>query len=296
LKHRSAFGHWFKDVRVLLRAHRESIGRWPNPLLPRTFNERLLHRLLVRRSPLDVLLNDKLAFRDFVEQRAGAGHCVPLLHVTEDPHGIPWDSFDGPVIVKPSHGSGWYRVVRDPARVDREAAAAEFARWLGTSYHEVSREWAYRDIPRRLLVEPLLPAPPGDIEPCDHKAYLFSGRLFCVLVRRTDPEGVWHSALYDPAGRPLPCSYNRRPREAMAPPPQAFLDQLAALGAKVAAGVDFVALDAFIDAGTGRPLLHEFTVFPTRGTGVFDPPWADRWFGDAWAAGVRGAPFPPPPV
>ncbi len=293
-RRRGGLREWWTDLSVLMRAHRDSTGRWANPLFPRSFNERLLHRLLFRRDPLHVLMNDKLGFRQFVEQRAGPGHCLPVLHATDDPHGIPWERLGQPVIVKPSHGSGWYRIVPDPPREDRAAAAAEFAVWLGTSYHDVAREWAYGDIPRRLLVEALLPPHPGDAAPRDHKAFLFNGRIFCVLVRRTDTDGNWHNALYGAAGQPLPCSYNRRPAEHMAPPSARFLEQLAALGAKVGAGVDFVTIDAFADPTDGRPLLHEMTVFPSRGTGIFDPPQADRWFGDAWAAGLRGRPFPPP--
>jgi hypothetical protein len=285
---------WLRDARRLLAQHRQRVGRHANPLLPRSFNEHVLHRLLFARAPLHRVLNDKLAMRRFVEERAGPGHTVPLLHVTADPGDIPWERLPPAIVLKASHGSGWVRAVAATADTDRAALAAEVRDWLGRNYYEESREWGYRHAAPLLLVEPLIAAEPLEAAPRDHKLFVFRGRIACVQMRRFSAAGRLTAAIFDAQGRRLAMRYNGLDDDAVPPPAPDALRQLAALAARIGAGLDFIRLDAFHDPGTGRILINEITTYPNAGCGRFEPHAADLWLGACWRAAARGARFPEP--
>ena len=66
-------------------------------------------------------------------------------------------------MVKPTHGSGWVRIVRDKAALDRRALVAECERWLKQSYYEITREWVYKSIVPEILVEEFIEDGNGDV-------------------------------------------------------------------------------------------------------------------------------------
>ncbi len=74
-------------------------------------------------------------------------------------------------------------IARDPAhaRDARDAAAmARLSSWLTQNLYSERREWCYRDIPPRLIVEELL-LEDGAI-PTDWKFYVFGGKAAYVDV------------------------------------------------------------------------------------------------------------------
>jgi hypothetical protein len=286
---------WLRDARWAMRQHRTRTGAWANPLRPRSFNDHIMHRLLLGRRPLHRLLNDKFAIRAFIEERVGPGHTVPLLHATEDPADIPWDRLPRDIVLKASHGSAWVNFVADPATADHAAIAAEVQGWMRQSHYRLTREWGYGGITPRLLIEPRIAAPPGQSRPVDHKTFLFQGRIACVLVvRRWDHENRITSALFDRHGRQLPARFNSRSHDGVEAPAASVLDQLAWLGARVGAGLDFLGMDGLLDPASERVLLNELTVYPLGGHGRFEPRAADHWLGACWRSAARGLPFPEP--
>ena len=47
----------------------------------------------------------------------------------------------------------WNLFVFDSAEVDPAELTRTLRRWLKTNYYYQGREWAYKDIPRRLIIE-----------------------------------------------------------------------------------------------------------------------------------------------
>lgn len=285
----------FAEAWVHCHRHRQEIGRWPNPVAPRTFNEHVLHRLILARDPLHARVSDKLELRAVVRERTGEDLCVPLLGAWDDHAGLAraWDSLPDAFILKPNHASGWLHVVRDRAAADRDWVIAQARWWLENSFYDRSREWAYRRIRPRLLAEPLLPAPPGEDGPRNHRCFTFGGRLG-LLRTHGMRGGLDLESNCDLDGRPLPVHVNNTPAEPIDPPPPATVRAMAALAGRLARGTDFLRVDLY-DTPEGLR-VGELTPFPNAGALPFHPPGWDLWLGTVWRAAARSAPWPPAPA
>jgi hypothetical protein len=212
--------------------------------------------------------------REYVAARAGAGCLIGTYGVYERPEDIPWDTIPAPCVVKASHGSGWVRTVEDPADVDRETLAAELSQWLATDFSGVWREWHYRGLPRRLIVERRL----GDGRPpLDYKFLCFAGIPRLILVGHnllTTPM----TSFYTPEWERLPMTWGRPPGPWVDPPPA--LDEMLELAAALARGLDFVRVDLYDDEG--QPRFGELTVTPMGGFVPILPLRFDAWLGSLW--------------
>ena len=140
---------------LLLRRYRKVHGVFPNLLRPGTLNEKILYRMLFDRRDILCRLADKAAVRPYVEARLGPGALPKLYWCGRRPGEIPFEALPDRFVVKPTHGSGWVRIVRDKAALDRRALVAECERWLKQSYYEITREWVYKGIVPEILVEEL---------------------------------------------------------------------------------------------------------------------------------------------
>jgi hypothetical protein len=283
-----------RDAAFLARLHRRRVGHWPRILAPRSFNEWILHRLVVARDPLHRLWNDKLAMRGWVAARIGPGQDVPVLAAVDDPADIPWESLPRGVVVKATHGSRWNLFLPDAAAADRSAVVETARSWLAHSYDEVSRELGYRGVPRRILVEPLLPAGDGFETPLNVKAFVFGGRIAMIHQLGRPVGGQTVLDAYGPDWRllPLRCQW---PPLGLPPLPPAARATLADFAARIGAGVDFMRLDLLWDEPRQRLLVGEVTPYPQAGSGGFDPIAWDFWLGGVWRATRAGLPWPAMP-
>jgi hypothetical protein len=141
------------DSVVQIRKWRKAHGAFPRIFRPVTFSEKVLHRNLFERRDAFTQIADKAAVRSYVERRLGPEILPKLYHLTGDPNTIPFDELPPRFVVKPTHGSGWVRVVTDKSTLDRAALIATCADWLKRSYYRESREIVYKDVEPRILVE-----------------------------------------------------------------------------------------------------------------------------------------------
>lgn len=283
------------DAQWHIRRHRSRTGRWPNPLFPRTVNDWLLRRLILAHDPLHARLSDKLAARGFVRERLGFDPTVPILGTWDSVEALAaaWDSLPASFVLKPTHGSGWVRVIADRAQADRSAALAEAAGWMATSFYDLWREWGYRDVRPRLIAERRVPPAPGEDTPIEHRFWMFGGRLGLLRVSAGLAATVGGSG-FDAALHPVSFAVAGRPNRTIPPPAPDDFAWMLGIAERLTAGVDFLRVDFLQEAG--RIWLGELTPYPDAGTAPYEPwAWA-AWMGAAWRAARRGSPWPPMPA
>ena len=174
-------GAWLPDSLRVARAFRRSFHR-PFPAHdPRTLNEKLSWMKLHVRDPLQTVAADKFAARDWVAARIGPDHLCPLLGVWDRPDQIPFRDLPSAFVLKVNHGSGQNIIVRDKSSLSLPAVRRQLALWLRQNHYALSSEWPYRDIPPKIVAEPLLLSPDGAL-PFDFKLHCFSGRAEFVQV------------------------------------------------------------------------------------------------------------------
>jgi hypothetical protein len=271
------------DAVVAIRAHKAVHGTYPAVFRPVAFNEKVLFRKLFDRRPILVRFHDKLRVRDYVADRLGAA-VLPVLHFAGDrPETIPFDTLPDRFVVKPGHASGLVRIVTDRQRLDPRAVIEECRAWLRHDYYRQTREWVYRHIPPRIMVEEFIDDGSG-AAPKDYKFFVFDGRVRLIQVdagRFTEHR----RSFYDTGWRRLDFTLRHEPIAGEVARPRHLAAMLAAAEC-LGAGMDFVRVDLY-DTGS-RFYFGEITTCPGSGLERFHPVEYDRYVGAFWRlAGTR---------
>ena len=265
------------DEEWLKAEYRRRFGREADLHHPVSFNEKLQVYKLTYRQPLLTSLADKYQVREFVADQLGDEFLIPLLGCYRSVGAIPVDQLPDQFIIKATHGSGWNLICTDKSSLDWESARSRLRKWLKTDFSMRFREWAYRDIPPRIVIERLLLNEDGAI-PVDYKFFCFGGEPKLVQV---DVDRLKHHtrAMFDLDWNRLPFSFQYPlPSSPIAAP--AALGSMLEVAAKLSKGLPFVRVDLY--AVRSRIYFGEMTFYPEAGFGAFDPPeWDDvlgRWF------------------
>jgi hypothetical protein len=221
--------------------------------------------------------------------RGVLGHdpMLPLLQVHDRAEDLDWGALPPAVMLKASHGSGWNIPLRHTARADRAAVTARLSRWLAGNLWHDRTEWAYRDVPPRVIAEPLL-VEPGCARPGEICIYCFGGVPQYIRVNRFGAGGDTGSGCFDTALRPLGLY-----AEAMTEPFPAAIDaaSLLEMARRLSAGFVYLRVDFMV--ARGRAWLGELTLYPGGGRSTnFRDDAAEVLLGGLYAAAQRGAPQP----
>jgi TupA-like ATPgrasp len=267
------------DTLRSMRNYRDAHGAYPNLLFPKTFSEKVVHRSLFDRRPILRQFADKFAVRTYVAERLGDQILPRLYWVTETPDNIPFAQLPNRFVVKPTHGAGWIRIVRDKSALDIEDLIRECRFWLSQNFYERWGERVYKDIPRRILVEEFLSDGSADV-PADYKLFVFHGRVEII------------GAIYDRFANTSHCICDRDwnalkvglgyplVEDAKRPPAPRHLAEMIGAAETLGRGIDFVRVD-FYDT-PDQIYFGEITTTPAAGLLPFHPAAFDRRLGSLW--------------
>jgi hypothetical protein len=270
-----------------MRGHRDKVGVYPNLVRPKTFNEKVLHRMVFDRRPILTTLEDKYAARDYVRERVG-DHVLPRLYwVTKNPADIPFDTLPDRFVVKATHGCGFNYLVPDKACVNREEVRAKCASWLNSNYYySGTREWAYKHIEPRILVEEFISDGTGP-DPIRYKLYTFHGSVRVIYVG-VGPPGQAHCGFYERSWNRLPATIShKRQVEGDLDRPK-HLDDMIRYSEVLADGLDFIRVDLY--DMQDKVYFGELTTTPGAGISPYSPHEFDYYLGGLWChrqGGVR---------
>lgn len=264
----------FRDRRLIEAQFREAFGRPPNLEDPQTFNEKLQWLKLYWRDDLARTCADKAEVRDYVAARLGPQRLNKVYGIFDSVDGIPWERLPTTFIVKATHGSGWNMICKDREVLDVAGAKRTMRSWLRGNLYWKTREWVYKDIRPRLVIEELLITDEGHV-PADYKVFCFHGEPAYIQVD-IDRFRNHRRNIYDTEWRLLPFSlkYPNDPRVKPSRPP---LEEILACSRALAQPFPHVRVDWFIWNGSLR--FGEMTFFHGMGRERFSPAEWDLTFG-----------------
>ena len=267
----------------LLRKFIKYHGYAPNFYKPATFNEKLFHRMLFDRRDILTMFADKIAVREYVEQRlGGTQHLSTIFGVFDKPEALYDFRFPAGFVLKANHGSGWNYIHADTADLNLGQLIELSRRWLASNFADVQGEWCYKNIAPKLFCEEYLGNEAG--VPADYRFFCFDGRVRFIQVD-FDRFKVRKRNMYDPNWNLLDCRYKRYANKPDPGPPR-NLDLMKSISEKLADGVDFVRVDLY-DL-RDRVVFGELTNYPSSGIGRFSPVAWDAKFGSYWRLATRG--------
>jgi len=282
------------------RAH----GTWPDVANPKSFSEQVQFRKLFVRDELMPLFVDKEEMKHLVGDIVGRDAFTPKTYwVGSDISCVDFNAIPRPFVVKPTHMCDCVRFVRQEDSLDVESLANECRSWLKSQYGATNREWVYRGIQPRILIEEML----GDgAVPDDYKLWVFGGKVELVQVDVTRFERH-ERAIYDTSWNKLPVSvsrptyrriWNSRPDAKARPTPSAHeiskpatLDTMISVAEKLGAMFDFVRVDLY--EHRGRVAVGELTFFPGSGLARIWPRSFDLALGEKWSLATQSRDYLP---
>lgn len=270
-----------------LRAEFEARVGYPLDLTdPESFNAKIQWRKIHDRNPLHPVVADKYRMRQWLTNHLGAARAeallVPLHRVTDRPADLDLSGLPEGLVIKPNHASRMLRFRYPGKPFDLEEVRLISQLWLLKQYGSLRQEWAYWPIPRRIMVEELMPRADGS--PADDvKIICFHGKPAYVMAEFNRFNGAYQVG-YTPDGGPLGI-FNKGDVPRVAPPPP-HLARMMELAEEISAPFDHVRVD-FLTNGTDFA-LNELSLYRGSGMNRFVPESYDFDMGALWTLPGRG--------
>lgn len=184
------------DRKAIAIRFKRAFGVSPNLEHPKTLNEKIQWLKLNDRTNLHTLCADKYKVREYIKHKVGEEYLIPLVFDTKDVTSLVPQNFpDFPVIIKTNHDSSGGIIIHEKDTVDWKYIQKHFKKLLRRNYYYRSKEWQYKNIERRIIVEKLLKNNEGGI-PYDYKVHCFNKKALTVQVdidRNNDHKRNWYS-------------------------------------------------------------------------------------------------------
>lgn len=159
---------------------------------PQTFNEKLQWLKLYNRKPEYSKMVDKYEAKKYVASIIGEEYIIPTYGVYNSFEEIDFDALPNQFVLKCTHGSGDVVICKDKATLDIAAAKKKLTKSLKTNYYKIGREWPYKNVKPRIIVEKYMEDIPLstssensnllEVGLTDYKTYCFNGKPKMMLI------------------------------------------------------------------------------------------------------------------
>jgi hypothetical protein len=163
---------FIKSDKLFLKVYyRLCLGRKLDFDNPRSFTEKIQWLKLYNTSPLCTQLVDKYAVREYVKNRIGSEHLVPLLGVWDSFKDIDFNKLPDRFVLKTTHDSGGVVICRDKKKLNFEQAQKVLTGSLKRNYFWKGREYPYKNVKPRIIAEKFMEG--------EDRGYLVDFKFFC---------------------------------------------------------------------------------------------------------------------
>lgn len=232
---------------------------------PQTFNEKLNWLKLNNRNPIYTQMADKYAVKSIVKDIIGEQYVVKNLGVWDKFDDIDFSKLPNKFVIKCTHDSSGAIICRDKNTFDFIQAKKQIDFVLKMNYFYACREWPYKNIKPRVIVDELLDDHSGK-ELNDYKFWCFNGRpvyMYCTV--KTKKDSIFEN-FYDMDFNVVNIDHNYPRRVPEFEKPTDF-EKMKELAAKLSKGNPFVRVDFFYIEG--KIYFGEYTFYDWAGLQPF---------------------------
>jgi hypothetical protein len=171
------------DSWMLQFQYRAKLGRKLNLRSPKRYTEKLQWYKMNYHDPLLTSCADKYEVRKYIQSKGLQNTLVDLYAVYDNPHQINLDGLPEKFVIKTTNGSGTNILCREKLSVDLNKIRYNLANWLRRDNYAVGREWSYKDIKPRIIIEEFLEDPDNAFSGInDYKFLCFNGNPKYVIL------------------------------------------------------------------------------------------------------------------
>lgn len=255
----------YSDYAYIQKVAKERFGREMNLAAPKTYTEKLQWLKFFYRNEEMPICSDKYRVREYLKE-CGLEHLGnEVLGVYDDARKIDFDSLPEKFVAKANHGSGWNLICKDKAGLDKKGSVKLMNEWLKLNLYVFGREWNYKDIEPRIVVEKYIEYEPLN----DYKFMCFNGEPLYMQLNN-DYNGKHFVDFYELDGwKHLPFSYGsyRISDRVIEKPP--MYDKMFELARQLSKPFPFVRVDFYNYDDV--VILGELTFFPGGGLWPLNP-------------------------
>jgi len=243
---------------------------------PQTFNEKLNWMKLYYRFPTLTNLVDKHEVKLIVSNLIGADFVIPEIGVYDNWGDVNFDKIAEPFVIKTTHSSGVIVLVNDKSAINWRSIKKKIKKSLRHNYFYRNREWPYKDIKPRILIEKLI-KDPVEVNLPVFKFFCFSGEPFIVQTIKNDKTSYETIDYFDMGWNRLELSQNFANSDIPLPKPSNF-EEMKRIAKKLAGTHPFIRVDLY--SVGGKIYFSEYTFFSDAGYTKFHPENWDLLLGE----------------
>ena len=146
---------------------------------PVSFNEKIQWLKLYDRRPEYSIMVDKYEVKEYVTERIGEKYIIPTIGVFDEFAAIDFDKLPKQFVIKCTHDSGGLVIVKDKERMNIQAVKRKITRCLNVNYYYLGREWAYKNVKPRIIIEKYIEDPSSKYS----EGGLFDYKIFCFVCK-----------------------------------------------------------------------------------------------------------------
>lgn len=271
-------GHFAKmqDDKYLKKLYKGITGKRLDLSSPKNFNEKLQWLKINDRNPKYTMMVDKYLVRNYISEKIGDKYLIPLIDAWDSADDIDFTKLPEQFVLKCNHNSGLGMCIcQDKSLLDVEIVRDGLKKGLEQDYYLTSREWPYKNVPRKIIAEKYMVDDSG-VELKDYKVMCFGGKPEFIQIHR-GRFGKHTQDFYDSEWNKQTFSQGLPMSEEIMPKP-VFLDEMLELSKVLSAGMPEARIDWYY--ANDQLYFGEITLFDGSGFETFDPEEWDRKLGD----------------
>lgn len=246
------------DEAYIKRTYRSRFGRAINLKSPKTYTEKLQWLKLFYRNDKMPVCTDKYEVHAYLTN-LGYKHLLnDIIGVYENASDIDFEALPDRFVAKTTHGCSSNLICKDKNELDWKKWTKIMNSWLKLNVYAFGREWNYKDIKPRIIIEELI-----DHEPLiDYKFMCFNGEPKYLQINN-DYKGVHYVDFYDIDWNRVDFTYNKYTKSNHVVPIPPQFEEMKALAKELSAPFPYVRVDFYNPPG--KIIFGELTYFPGSG-------------------------------
>lgn len=233
---------------------------------PQTFHEKLQWLKLYDRKSIYTKMVDKYEAKEYVRNIIGDKHIIRTLGMYNNFDEIDFDKLPDKFVIKPTHTSGNVYICTDKSKINYKYLKNEINKWLKRKYYYIHREWPYKDVKPRIIIEEYLNEL-GKDDLIDYKFFMFNEKLAFLLVCSNRRNGL-KLTFFDKDGNLLDLREDKKLNDLNIKLPENYKDMIE-MAKKISKGTIESRID-FYDVD-GKIYFGEITFFDSAGYGHYEP-------------------------
>lgn len=253
------------DYKFVSDVYKKRFGSSLNFKNPKTLSEKLNWLKLFYRDEKMPICSDKYDVHSYLKEIGHGDLCNEIIGVYDDARDIDFDALPDKFVAKATHGSSWNLICEDKSALDWKSAVKTMNMWLKLNLYAFGREWNYKDLKPRIIVEKFIDHKPLN----DYKFMCFNGEPLYMQLNN-DYDGKHYVDFYDLKDwSHLPVTYTSyKYSDRLIEKPENY-DRMFELAKELSKPFPFVRVDFYSFDDT--VLFGELTFFPAGALRPFVP-------------------------